>query len=56
MIDSDPAKTATRQAMILCLEGLMAYSANLARQADQEAASTEDPVAQSRARQAGPHL
>lgn len=41
---SDPDKTVTRQAMILCLEGLMAYSANLARQADQEAAAAEDPV------------
>jgi len=38
----DPDKTATRRAMILCLEGLMAYTANLARQAAKEAAETAE--------------
>ena len=41
--DQDTEKTATRRGMILCLEGLMAYAANLARQAEREAGQTDDP-------------
>ncbi len=40
----DPGKTATRQAMILCLEGLMTYAANLSRQAAIEARQADDPA------------
>ncbi len=41
---NDPDKTATLQAMILCLEGLTAYSRNLARQAEKEAARESRPA------------
>jgi pyruvate-formate lyase len=37
------AQTATRQGMILCLEGLIAYGENLARQAEADAAAEADP-------------
>lgn len=40
----DPDKTATLEAMILCLEGLAAYSRNLARQAAIEAEVETDPA------------
>ncbi len=40
--DATPEQNATRSAMILCLEGLMAYGRNLARQAAADAAKTTD--------------
>lgn len=40
---NDPGKTATLEAMILCLEGLTAYSKNLSRQAQSEAAAEKIP-------------
>ena len=39
----DSAQTATRHGMILCLEGLIAYGENLARQAEADAAAEVDP-------------
>jgi pyruvate formate-lyase/glycerol dehydratase family glycyl radical enzyme len=47
-IEKDRAATSeqqeTRKAMILCLEGLSAYAANLARQAAKDAATERDPA------------
>jgi len=40
--DADPERRAVREAMILCLEGLTAYSKNLARQAEKEAEAETD--------------
>ncbi|MCG8635591.1 MAG: pyruvate formate lyase family protein [Desulfobacterales bacterium] len=42
--DTDEDRTATRQAMILCLEGLETYSRNLAAQASGEISGTKDPA------------
>lgn len=41
---NDADNTATLEAMILCLEGLAAYSRNLARQAEAEAQNETDPA------------
>jgi len=40
----DTDKTAALEAMILCLEGLTAYSRNLARQAEKDAAAEKNPT------------
>ncbi len=42
----DAEDNATREAMILCLEGLTAYSQHLAAQAAKEAAAAADPIRQ----------
>ena len=39
----DPGRTAAREAMILCLEGVTTYSRNLSKQATAEAAAETDP-------------
>lgn len=41
---NDPDNTAALEAMILCLEGLAAYSRNLARRAETEARNETDPA------------
>jgi pyruvate formate-lyase/glycerol dehydratase family glycyl radical enzyme len=42
--DDDPGRNAAREAMIICLEGLAAYSRNLAARAASGAAAEADPV------------
>ena len=41
--DPDPERNVTRQAMILCLEGLIAYAKNLSARADIKAKAHPDP-------------
>ncbi len=42
--DPDPDRNVTREAMLLCLEGLVAFSRNLSREAGAQALSEKDPV------------